>query len=179
MPTTSKQSLQWLYSMVPKLRSYKIPEEAFNPRKSNSVFIGGVFLYGYDPKHKETLPWYDTLPLVIPIEIYNDGWLGLNLHYLPKRQRRALLDKLDSYRRRVGDPRSYMALSYRMLSAAAKSSLFEPCLHRYLANHVTSRLLRIDDGYWPEVVELPIQQFKKASASEVWRQHRPQRRKRK
>ena len=164
----AKQAVSWLWSMAPKLRSSDIPPEAFAPRRDN-VFIGGVFVYAYDPKWKDTLPWYDTLPVVIPFETYSDGFLGLNVHYLPPRGRQALLDKLLEYRQRANTPRAYMRLSYQMLGVATKTKLFEPCVHRYLTNHIASRVLRVDDKYWSEVVALPLQKFMKASSREVWR----------
>lgn len=164
----AKSAISWLYSLAPKLKSSDIPPEAFNPRARDAVFIGGMFLYQYDPKHKDTLPWYDSLPLVIPVEVYNDGWLGLNVHYLPPPGRKMLMDKLVEYRKRAASPRAYMQLSYQMLGAAVKSDLFAPCVHRYLGKHLASRIIRIDDKYWSQVAALPIQQFKKASARQVW-----------
>lgn len=164
----SKESLGWLYSLAPKLTSAQVPPEAFNPKSNKQPFIGGMFLYHYDPKHKETLPWYDSLPLIIPLEIYSDGWLGLNLHYLPPKGRQMLMGKLLEYKKRSNTPKAYMQLSYSMLSSVAKTSLFGPCVHRYLGSHLKSRILRIDDQYWEKVVMLPIQKFQKASAQTVW-----------
>ena len=61
--------------------------------KDNTV-IGKMYFYFYDPKTKERLPYYDRFPLVIPIEEYKDGFLGLNLHYIHPKSRINLLDKL-------------------------------------------------------------------------------------
>lgn len=169
---STKDSVAWLYSLAPKLRSSKVPPEAFNPRASNNVFIGGMFVYSYDPKWKEKLPIYDTLPVVIPIQMYSDGWLGMNLHYLPPMLRMSLLDKLMDYKKRAHTPRAYMQVSYDLLKGVVRQPLFEPTIHRYLASHVTSRLLRIDDQYWDKVATLPIGKFKKGSASQTWRRGR-------
>ena len=35
-------------------------------------------MFFYDPKLKKKLPYYDTFPLVLPLENYSDGFLGLN-----------------------------------------------------------------------------------------------------
>lgn len=163
-----KASVEWLYGMVgSKIRKGNIPAEAFNPRK-DKVFIGGMFVYVYDPKLKDKLPWYDTLPVVIPIDLYPDGWLGLNVHYLPPNQRILLMDKLMEFKKRSATPRAYMKLSYEFLTSVVQSKLFAPCVHRYLGNHVRSPLIRISDQYWDKVAMLPIQQFQKATASQVW-----------
>ena len=50
-------------------------------------------MFFYDPKFKKTLPYYDTFPLVLPLETYNDGFLGINMHYLPIPLRVNLLDQ--------------------------------------------------------------------------------------
>lgn len=168
------KAMKWFYDLVgSKLKRGNIPDQAFAPRRGRNVFIGGMFVYGYDPKHKDTLPWYDTLPCVIPIEFYPDGWLGLNLHYLPPILRAKLLDTLMTYRRRAGDDRAYMKLSYGMLKGLAVHPLVAPCIKRYLAGHVTTPVIRIDRMYWDNVALLPLQQFKKARASQVWAATRP------
>ncbi len=169
-PKRTAQAISWFYSMArSKLNRSKIPDEAFGAKRNNKVFIGGMFFFTYDPKWKDTLPWYDTVPCVIPIQLYDDGWLGLNLHYLPPMLRARLMDKLIEYKKRAGSDRAYMKLSYRLLRSVVKSELFAPCVHRYLASHVTSRLVQVSDEYWEEVAMLPLQQFEKKSARSVWR----------
>ena len=43
---------------------------------------GGMFMYYYDPKWKDKLPYYDQFPLTIMVEKAPGGFYGLNLHYL-------------------------------------------------------------------------------------------------
>ena len=63
----------------------------------NSPSSGRLNMFFYNPKTKDVLPYYDTFPLVLPLETYNDGFLGLNLHYLPIPLRVKLLDRLVDY----------------------------------------------------------------------------------
>ena len=56
---------------------------------------GRMFMYFYDPKHKKTLPYYDRFPLTFMVEKAEGGFYGLNLHYLPHKQRALFFDKLD------------------------------------------------------------------------------------
>ena len=51
-------------------------------KRGRNVQFGKLNMFMYDPKLKKKLPYYDTFPLVLPIESYSDGFLGLNLHYL-------------------------------------------------------------------------------------------------
>ena len=55
---------------------------------------GIMNLFGYDPKHKERLPYYDTFPLIFPLEPAKGGFIGLNFHYLRPGARVAFLRSL-------------------------------------------------------------------------------------
>ena len=58
--------------------------------------MGDMYMFFYDPKHKETLPYYDTFPLIIMVERAPGGFYGLNLHYLPPVLRAKLFDEFSS-----------------------------------------------------------------------------------
>ena len=51
-------------------------------------------MFFYDPKIKRKLPYYDRFPLVLPIETYSNGFLGINFHYLSIPMRIRLLDRI-------------------------------------------------------------------------------------
>jgi hypothetical protein len=95
--------------------------------------------------------------------------MGLNLHYLPIRYRIAFLDKLMEYAV-LDDEKNPMRLriSYELLNASKRFKEFKPCLKKYLNHHVQSRILAVQPDEWDIAAFLPIQQFRKASATEVW-----------
>lgn len=135
--------------------------------KRSRVEIGSMYMFLYDPKWKEKLPYYDTFPLIFPIEMYSDGFLGLNLHYLPPGSRAALLDTLNDFR--VGkDRRQRLALSYRLLKGSARYKPFEVCVKRYLSQHVRSNLLLVEPDDWETVIYLPTESFQKATLKDIW-----------
>lgn len=171
-----ESAIAWFYAEIKgelgadgrsKSRTRRIPDKAFKP--SRDAFIGGLFFYIYDAKHKDTLPYWDQFPLVIPIQPYNDGFLGLNLHYLPPVGRAKLMDLLQKYKRRAATPRAYMRVSYELLKATVNDKLFKPCIHRYLSNHIASDIVKVEDEFWIRAAMLPVQKFVGASAQEVWR----------
>lgn len=131
-------------------------------KKVKNVEIGKMYFYGYDPKHKKTLPMYDRLPLVIPIKYYKDGWLGVNLHYLPPTIRFKFLQQLVKI---GGNPKltdnAKLKLSYNLLKGVAKSKYFQPTIHRYLANHLTSQISLVNPSDWEAIVFLPTAQWRK------------------
>lgn len=130
---------------------------------------GKMLMYQYDAKHKDTLPYWDRFPVIFPIEIYGDGMLGINLHYLPPIFRARLMDALyettnnDKY-----DKTTKLRISYQILNKAARFKYFKPCIKRYLYSHVKSQLIEVPIEEWDYTVFLPLARFQKASQREVW-----------
>ena len=62
-----------------------------------SPSAGRMNLFVYDPKYKKTLPFYDTFPLVLPLETIRGGFMGLNFHYLPYPLRFRLLERMQKF----------------------------------------------------------------------------------
>lgn len=163
----------WLKSQMKNLAN---PRQALMRNKDihkvKSV-VGRMYFYYYDPKTKDKLPYYDRFPLVIPIETYNDGFLGLNLHYLPPNLRLVLLDKLyDLLNNDTFDEKTRFAMSYSLLSGAAKYKEFKPCVKRYLFSHLRSNFIEVPADQWEIAVFLPVEQFVGASSAKVHKDSR-------
>lgn len=106
------------------------------------------------------MPYWDKLPLVVPFNIYDDGFIGLNLHYAAGDDRSRLLQYLLRMKAKKSK-REYVNISYQALQTAVKTSIFEPCIHRYLTSHLRSRLVKIDLGEWKNVAALPLAQWQR------------------
>jgi hypothetical protein len=126
-------------------------------------------MFLYDPKHKETLPYYDRFPLIFPINKAKGGFLGINFHYLPLQLRAKLMDSLyevttnDRF-----DETTKIRASYNILNSASKYKEFRPTVKHYLANHVKSKLIYINPSEWDISLFLPTERFEKASKTKVW-----------
>ena len=132
--------------------------------------VGRLNMFFYDPKYKKTLPYYDTFPLVLPIEKYSDGFLGINFHYLPIPLRIRLLDRLVDYSNNTKfDESTVLDVDYQKLK---NINLIKPTIHKYLAGHTKSQFRRIDADEFTVAALLPVQRFKKATAKEVWKESR-------
>lgn len=172
-----RKSLAWFRRKVQKAtKGDKVSTKSLLSRTddlSARIMIGRMFHFKYDPKTKQKLPYYDIFPLVIPIETYEDGFLGMNLHYLPPRLRAKLMDKLfDTLNDKNLDERSRLKVSYQLLAGASKYRFFQPTVKRYLYTHVRSRYLKIPPEEWQIALFLPTQRFQKASAKQVWKDSR-------
>ncbi len=159
----------WLRSKVKELKPS--PQRLMNDRQRlrDSSIIGKMYFYFYDPKTKDKMKYYDRFPLVIPIENYKDGFLGLNLHYITPRQRIILLDKLsETASNKSFDENTKLRISYAYLAAASKAFEATPCIKRYLFSQIESRFLEITANEWDIAVMLPVESFVGASTSKVY-----------
>jgi hypothetical protein len=169
----SRRSRTWLRKKINDLKPTAQTVMADRQRLKNSAFIGGMYFFYYDPKHKKTLPYYDTFPLVIPIEQYPDGFLGLNLHYIHPKQRILLLDTLSAYKTNNNyDEKTRLKLSYDFLRRVSSAYQATPCIKRYLFTQVNSRFLEITANEWDIAIMLPVEQFTGATSNKVWNDSR-------
>jgi len=136
-------------------------------KQSTSPFYGRLNMFFYDPKWKKKLPYYDRFPLVLPLERYSDGFLGINFHYLPITLRIRLLDRMVDFSNNTKfDESTVLDVDY---SGVKSIRLVKPTLHRYLAGQVKTRFRRVDADEFTVATLLPVQRFSKASETEVWR----------
>ena len=162
-------SRAWLRAKVKDLKPTSEALMRDRNRLKGKSMIGKMYFYFYDPKTKDTMPYYDRFPLVIPIERYNDGFLGLNLHYIHPKQRMILLDKLsDTMYNDTYDENTKLKISYRYLAAASKIFEANACIKRYLFSHVDSRFLEITADEWDIAATLPVETFVGARTSKVY-----------
>jgi len=138
-------------------------------RTVGTIEPGNMYSFFYDPKHKNTLPYYDRFPLVFPFSPAERGFLGINLHYLPYELRARLMDGLAEHINNDKlDKTTKLKINYGILKSAARLKYFEPCVKRYLDNHVRSQFVRIAPKEWEIAVFLPLQSFQNASVQQVW-----------
>jgi len=178
-PTMSRESLQWLLKRIQTLRNPQtmvrpITREKHRftrPTDRQKFLMGGLYYFYYDPKGKDDMPYYDRFPLVMPLKRDGDGFLGLNLHYLPLRYRINFMKKLMPYALYNDDDEiKRIRVTYPILDATARLKEFRPCIKRYLYSNIKSRILAVEPEEWDIALYLPIQQFKKEKAATVWQE---------
>lgn len=141
--------------------------------------LGQMYLFAYDPKHKQTLPYYDTFPLVIPFDSTRTagkasqgaGFYGLNLHYLPPRLRARLMDAMYNYiNNDKMDSTTRLKLSYRLLKRVATLKYYKPCVKHYLLSHMRSRFFYIEPKEWDIALFLPLDRFQKSNKNTIYKE---------
>lgn len=158
---TSKELFDW---MTQKARSASSMRDNLMRMQSQQRAVGSVgrmYFFKYDPKSKDKLPIYDIYPLVFPIEDYQDGFLGLNIHYLNVNARMNLLNKLSGFATAKNyTERTRLQISYDLLSSTkSMTSLIGPCVKRYLYGHVRSRFIEIPATEWDKAAQLSLELF--------------------
>ena len=133
--------------------------------------MGDMYMFFYDPKLKETLPYYDTFPLIIMVEKAPGGFYGLNLHYLPPVLRAKLFDALTLTNNRYDETTRFKA-RYRILQSVRKLRYFKPCFKHYLTNHVESRIVKVEPPEWEIAMFMQTQRFKKSKAGAIYKDSR-------
>lgn len=177
-----KQSVDWFVHKIGARRRSKTPnaenyedfsgEDFLRGRRGveNRFEPGQMFLYRYDAKTKDQLPYWDAYPLVMPIEIYDDGWLGVNIHYVPPYLRARLLGLIRGTMRSEKLSREAKAkITYGLIKDSSKFSIMKPAIKRYLSSHVKTKIVRVHPQEWENVIFLPMDDFQKASREKVWR----------
>jgi hypothetical protein len=168
----SRKSVAWLQDQMRDLKSpinlaREIAKE--KSRQGGQFQMGGLYHFFYDPLTKGDLPYYDIFPLVIPLKRDAEGFIALNMHYLPPRYRAMFMDKLMNFAitNDNNEPKR-LRITYDILTATKNFKEFRPCLKRYLNSQIKSKILTIQPPEWETALFLPTAVFKGAPISKVY-----------
>ena len=130
---------------------------------------GRMYFFMYEPKHKNTLPYYDTFPLVLPIQRFSDGFLAINFHYLRPPERAILFDEIKIFANdRTLGPMTKIKIKYDMMRGFTRFKRAKPCLKRYLTTYMKSQFIPVGTDEWATALFLPVEQFRKRNKQAVW-----------
>ena len=156
--TTGPKSYDWYRKQV---RSMTTPGARSLINKGKATLrpkYGIMNLFGYDPKHKEKLPYYDTFPLIFPLEPAKGGFIGLNFHYLPPLARVRFLRSLaNTTTDKKFDKKTRYRINWRNNEFMRKTA------KHYLFNQVRTSFLNITAEEMAIAIFLPVARFKKGS----------------
>lgn len=171
----SKESMAWFRKKAQAMgkvnRSALMKEDPVE-LKSRGI-VGNMYMYFYDPKTKETMPYYDTFPLTIVVGPAPGGFYGLNLHYLPIPLRAKMLDSLmEIANNKKYDETTKFQAAYKTLKGASSLKYYKPCFKHYLNSQVRSRFAYVPPPEWEIATFLPTADFQKSGKSAVYKDSR-------
>lgn len=172
IPAKEEQARNWYREAAKKFKTIDERKlmRADLDRIRSQPKIGHMYMFYYDAKHKDTLPYFDRFPMIFPYKKVKGGFMGINMHYLPHVLRAKLMDSLydiasnDKY-----DETTKLRISYNVLNGAAKYKWFKPCIKHYLTNQVRSRFIYVYPAEWDIALFLPLERFDGATKAQVWK----------
>ena len=161
------RSATWYRTQVNKIASGTTAGQLFRQGKLNGrPSVGRLNLFGYNPKLRKTLPYYDIFPLVLPLEPITGGFMGMNFHYLPPLLRFRLLERMQAT---ATDQRFDSRTKFDVTYDDVKNiRIVKPTIKKYLYSHVQTGFLRINADEAAVAIYLPVQRFKKTSEAQVY-----------
>ena len=157
-----KKSIAWF--------KQKVGESAKGFKKKAKLAPGRMYTFGYDAKLKKILPYWDKFPLIIVLDAYKDGFMGLNFHYLHPIERMKFMNKIMKFASQKGEvedmtDKARFNMTWRSVKNIKNS---DKMIHKYLYGHVRTSLLEAPPNEWENAIFLPYQRFVGASAKSVW-----------
>ena len=174
----SGEAIKWFKSIVKQTQRAAFPaatgRKEFTGERSTGVrgrpLIGRMYLFRYQAKWDDILPYWDMWPLIFPFDYAKNGFYGINLHYLAPNDRAALMIRLIKAQGSSGNMNENykLKLSYDIIT---KFKPAIPCIKRYLYGQIQGKgLYGIGGNDWSYAAALPLQKFQKESAKYVWNQ---------
>ena len=154
------ESRKWFRQRAKDLRGIN-RKELQRELPTGGDIVGTMQMFFYDPKTKDTLPYYDTFPLVVIVGPAEKGFYGLNLHYLPPMLRAKMLDGLMDIASSKRSPNAKFEITYETLKSTSKLKFFKPCFKHYLASNVKGGFAQVPAPEWEIATFLPVASFKK------------------
>lgn len=144
---SQKKSTEWIMAEMKRIKSHTVP--VMSP--------GKIYMFGYDAKHKKTLPYWDKFPLVICLAVSPKYLMGLNLHYIPPKARAVFLEKLLKYlsTKNISN-NSRLKVNWSKVKGLPGA---RHMIKLYLASNVRYGLSEVAPKDWHNVIFLQTQKF--------------------
>lgn len=173
IPARTQDARNWFRDAASGKRVSEGELAQWKTRTKGTFQPGSMYLFKYDAKHKDTLPYWDAMPLVFPLKPAEGGFYGLNLHYLQPQMRAQLMDGLyNTTNNNRYDESTKVNVSAAFLDAASKVNYIKPCLKRYLSSHVYGGFTYIHPSEWDIALFLPLADWQNASWHTVYKNSR-------
>lgn len=172
------QATAWLATNLSKIKTTMRQSQFIDDNKTlakNRAITPGIMVFfGYNPKTKDVLPFWDEFPVVIVLCPAKGGFLGLNLHYLPPGARAVFLNNLLTYvndKNWASNPNSdaLFKVTYMMLKSSRKLAAFRKCIKRYYYSNMVTKAAFINQTQWKSVPFFPLDRFRGMSKRDIWR----------
>lgn len=171
--THTQLALEWFRTNIRRIFDRRMNEKVYldGTKVGGEIVEGNMYMMFYNAKHKRTLPWYDRFPLVIPFDkrSIQDGFYGINLHYIPPMARQDLLEEMYKYGTEDG-----VDINYEYFRSVSRLRPALPCIKRYLYSRIKRPPMQVQKEYWDVAAMLPTADFKGVNTNTVYAHSRKQ-----
>lgn len=112
-----------------------------------NIEVGEMYFFSYTAKFAEKYNWYDVYPLTYITNIFKEGFIGYNLHYLSPTIRRGYAQSL--------------------INRAGGVIMPNKTIHRYLFSQIGSSFDRVPPTEYVGISVLPVEQFMTVDGDEI------------
>ena len=154
--TTGPKSYDWYKRQVQSMTTPGARSLINQGKATVAPKYGIMNLFAYDPKFKQTLPYYDRFPLIFPIDFAKGGFYGVNFHYLQPGARVNFLRQLSKF---ANNSRYDKDTRYNIGQLSGR--YYKKTIKHYLYSQVRSSFLNITADEMAIAIFLPVARFKK------------------
>lgn len=149
------KSLEWFRETAKTVRGHKV----------RGVSPGKLYLFEYDAKYKDELPYWDKYPLVVFLGTRStrEGQVvyGLNLHYIAPKARQEFLEELLKYASTDQlSNKTELKVNWSQLKHLKGA---EQMIKAYIPKRMTG-IKEVNPKDWANVIYLPLQKFVKGTS---------------
>lgn len=143
-----RKSISWFKNRV---------SNALRSRKVQRPYKGNMYVFAYDAKTKDKLAYWDKFPCVLCLGLHKGYMLGLNLHYIPPKEREKFLERILRYAntKTVTNSTKLIVDWGRVRNIKFSKHMVK----LYILKRVKGSLEEVKPHDWYNVIHMPLQQF--------------------
>ena len=143
-----RKSIAWFKKRV---------HDAIRSKKVQVPHKGNMYVFAYDAKTKAELPYWDKFPCILCLGVNKGYMLGLNLHYIPPKEREKFIERLLRYANtKTVSNQTRLIIDW----GRVKNIKFSKHMVKlYILKRVKGSLEEVKPADWFNVIYMPLQQF--------------------
>ncbi|CAL9998302.1 DNA end protector [Vibrio phage K567] len=143
-----RKSIAWFKKRV---------HDAIRSKKVQVPHKGNMYVFAYDAKTKAKLPYWDKFPCVVCLGVSKGYMLGLNLHYIPPKEREKFMERILRYANtKTVSNKTKLIIDW----GRVKNMKFSKHMVKlYILKRVKGSLEEVKPADWFNVIHMPLQQF--------------------
>jgi len=174
---TSAKATYWLKENLEKIGPVRRGPLLNKGNSPGAIEPGNFYFFGYSPKGKSEMPFYDQFPLVFVMNYQTGGFLGVNFHYLEHKYRAWFINRLTQYADKTRwdlFPDSKILAKYPNFKSDPRLRFYKPTIKTYLYECIVTKATKISPSEWNTAIFLPLERFAKMGSADVWKWSRQQ-----